>query len=101
MSHFGKLLKRLRTERGLSLHAVADKIGSHKGYVSGIETGKVNPPSVNLCRKLARLLGQDEREMVLLAWIDKAPALIRDQVNQLLPRVAKDAGSAPRPREST
>ena len=40
MSNFGDLVKRLRKERSLTLEAVAKKIGSHKGYVSGIENPK-------------------------------------------------------------
>jgi len=85
MSNFGNLVKQLRKKRGLTLEAVAKKIGSHKGYVSGIENGKVNPPSVKITRRFAKVFGYDERDLVLLAWIDKAPELIRDEVNRLLP----------------
>jgi transcriptional regulator with XRE-family HTH domain len=38
VSNFGDLVKRLRKERNLTLEAVARKIGSHKGYVSGSRT---------------------------------------------------------------
>lgn len=84
MSNFGDLVKRLRKEKGLTLEAVAKKIGSHKGYVSGIENDKVNPPSVKIIRKFARLFGQDERTLVRIAWADKAPALIREDAQRLL-----------------
>lgn len=82
MSNFGDLVKKLRKEKGITLEAVAKKIGSHKGYVSGIENGKVNPPSVKIVRKFAKLFGQDERALVCLAWVDKAPALIREEVRR-------------------
>ena len=66
-------------ERGLTLEAVAKAIGSHKGYVSGIEHSKVNPPSWRIIRKLCLVLMLDERRMQLLGWIEKAPQLIRDE----------------------
>lgn len=84
MSNFGDLVKRLRKEKGLTLEQVAKKIGSHKGYVSGIENDKVNPPSVKIIRKFAKLFAQDERTLVRIAWADKAPAIIRDEAQRLL-----------------
>lgn len=84
MSYFGDLVRRLRKERNMTLEAVAKKIGSHKGYVSGIENGKVNPPSVKFIRKFAKLFNWDERQMVVLAYVDKAPKVIRDEAERLL-----------------
>lgn len=84
MTHFGALVKQLRKKKGLTLQNVASKIGSHKGYVSGIESGKVNPPSVKLIRKFAKLFGQDEQRLVLMAWVDKAPDIIKPIVEPLL-----------------
>ena len=84
MTHFGALVKQLRKKKGLTLQDVASKVGSHKGYVSGIESGKVNPPSVKLIRKFAKLFGQDEKRLVLLAWVDKAPDIIKPLVEPLL-----------------
>ena len=95
MSNFGDLVKRLRKEKGLTLEAVARKIGSHKGYVSGIENGKVNPPSVKIIRKFARLFTQDERTLVRIAWVDKAPAVIRDEAHRLLSLAETDGASGP------
>ncbi|MBI2930732.1 MAG: helix-turn-helix domain-containing protein [Planctomycetes bacterium] len=68
----------------MTLEQVAHKIGSHKGYVSGIENGKVNPPSVKFIRKFARIFAYDEKNMVRLATVDKAPALVRDEFRSLL-----------------
>ena len=84
MSAFGDLMKRLRKERFLTLEVVAKKIGSHKGYVSGIENGKVNPPSVKITRKFAKLFGQDERLLVLMAWADKAPSIVREEFKEFV-----------------
>jgi transcriptional regulator with XRE-family HTH domain len=74
VSHFGDLVRKLRKEKGLTLAVVAKKIGSHKGYVSGIENDKVNPPSVEIIKKFAKLFGHDARMLARLAWVDKAPA---------------------------
>ncbi len=84
MSNYGDLVKRLRKQKGMTLEGVAKKIGSHKGYVSGIENGKVNPPSVKIIRKFAKLFAQDERTLVRIAWADKAPAIIREEAQRLL-----------------
>ena len=91
MSNFGDLVKRLRKEKGLTLEAVAKKIGSHKGYVSGIENAKVNPPSVKIIRKFARLFTQDERTLVRMAWADKAPPIIRDEARRLVALAESEA----------
>lgn len=94
MSNFGDLLKRLRKEQGLTLEAVAKKIGSHKGYVSGIENDKVNPPSVKIIRKIAKLFRQDEKMLVRIAWADKAPALIREDAQRALAHTELDGVEA-------
>ncbi len=75
----------------MTLAAVAREIGSNKGYVSGIETNKVNPPSAKLIRKLARLFDQEERALLWIAWADKAPLLIRRE----LQGVARFRGAGP------
>lgn len=84
MSRFGDLVRRLRKEKGITLEAVAKKIGSHKGYVSGIENDKVNPPSVKIIRKFAKVFGQDEKALVRMAWADKAPAIIREDARRVM-----------------
>ena len=93
MSNFGDLVKRLRKERGMTLEQVARKIGSHKGYVSGIENDKVNPPSVKIIKKFAKLFGQDERRLVRIAWADKAPTLIREEAKRFMEQYETAGGS--------
>jgi len=94
VSNFGDLVKRLRKEKGLTLEAVAKKIGSHKGYVSGIENDKVNPPSVKIIRKFAKLFSQDEKTLVRIAWADKAPQIIREDAQRILALSEGDGGSS-------
>jgi transcriptional regulator with XRE-family HTH domain len=84
LSHFGDLVLALRKERGLTMAVLARKIGSHKGYISWIEKGKVNPPSVKVIKKYAKALGQDVKHLVRLAWVDKAPEIIREDAERFL-----------------
>lgn len=84
-NEFGRLLKTWRKERNMTLDQVAKKVGSHKGYISGVENGKVNPPAIGLIRKLAKVFSKDEKSLATLAYIDKAPALIRDNFESVRP----------------
>jgi transcriptional regulator with XRE-family HTH domain len=93
VSHFGNRVRQLRIERGLTLERVAKKIGSEKGYLSEIENHKVNPPSVKVINKVAKLLGQDVRTLVLLAWVDKAPAMLRKDAGEFLKWIQQEPGS--------
>jgi SOS-response transcriptional repressor LexA len=95
VSNFGDLIKKLRKEKGLTLETVAGKIGSHKGYVSGIENSKVNPPSVKIIKKFARLFKQDERTLVRIAWVDKAPAILREEARRIVMPADGDANRIP------
>jgi transcriptional regulator with XRE-family HTH domain len=82
MSRFGTHVRKLRTESGLSLAGLARKLGTRKGYVCSIELGRNNPPSVKLIRKYAEVFGVDERDLVMLAWVDKAPPVIRREAEE-------------------
>ena len=63
---------------------MANKIGSHKGYVSGIENDKVNPPSVRIIKKYAKLFGQNARALARQPWVDKALAILREYAEMFL-----------------
>ena len=73
MQEFGELIRSLRKAKGLTLEEVAEKVGTKKGYISGIENNKVNPPAPDKVRKLAKVLGGDRVLFLLLATIEKAP----------------------------
>lgn len=78
MQEFGELIRSLRKTKGMTLQEVAAKVGTKKGYISGIENGKVNPPAPDKVRKLAKVLGGDRVLFLLLATIEKAPVETQD-----------------------
>lgn len=81
---FGKKIHELRKMKSLTLDVLAAKIGSSKGYLSGIENGKINPPTDKFVRKLARIFGQDEMEMLKMAYLDRMPPDIRKEFARVL-----------------
>jgi transcriptional regulator with XRE-family HTH domain len=95
MSAFGTLLRQLRKEQGWSLNVLAEKAGTQKGYLSGIENGKVNPPSPKLLKRFARLFDRDEKALLRLAWADKAPQMIRDEALQMMTHADLDEVESP------
>jgi transcriptional regulator with XRE-family HTH domain len=52
---FGRTLKRLRTERGLSMYALAKRAGISDVYVGKLETNK-SDPTLGMLRRLAKAL---------------------------------------------
>ena len=77
---FGEIIKKRRKEQGLTLERMAKKAGTHKGYISGMERGEVNPPSPKMTSKIAVALGIDPLSLMLQAYVDKAPKEIRNLV---------------------
>jgi transcriptional regulator with XRE-family HTH domain len=78
---FGERLRELRKAKNLSQRALAEKIGINFTYLSKVESEKLDfaqYPSEDLIRKLAKALGADEDELLLLA--KKIPTDIRDRV---------------------
>ena len=54
-ARFGKRLKQLRTEKGLSQERLAELATMHWTYIGGIERGERNPTLINI-EKLADAL---------------------------------------------
>lgn len=57
MSAFGEYLKLLRERAGLSQETLADEAEISSAYVSQIETGRRNPPTPDVLRRMAAPLG--------------------------------------------
>jgi len=81
---FGKRLRELRKKAGMTLDVLSVKAKMSKGYLSGIENEKSNPPVDRYIRKLARILEHDEIEFLKIAYYDKLPAEIREICRDVL-----------------
>src|SRR5947209_5087915 len=78
---FGQRVRQLRQARGMTLRDLAPKVGVGFTYISKIENGNLDfgdYPSEALIRKLAKALGADLDELLLLAEI--VPDRIRKRV---------------------
>ncbi len=74
METFGERLRRLRTQRELSLDALAAKTGVSKAYLWRLETNPAVNPSIDVAQKLADGLG------VAIADLLVAPGLMEGGV---------------------
>lgn len=88
---FGPMVKRLRLEKGLSQKDLAEAVGIDFGYLSNIERSKVNPPSGDVVLRIAKELGVDKDELLVLAH--RVPSDIEPIITQgpYIPRVLRRA----------
>ncbi|WP_078382035.1 helix-turn-helix domain-containing protein [Sutcliffiella halmapala] len=82
ISDFGKFIKQLRKDRGLSLKEVAKKGGLSHPYISQIENGKRSTPKPEIINKLSIGLDVDYMQLLetagYLPKIKKAEEIIHD-----------------------
>lgn len=69
---FGGCVRRIRMEKQITLRKFADMIGVSPTYVSQIERDEFKPPAEDKIREIARILGENEDEMLALA--DRVPS---------------------------
>jgi transcriptional regulator with XRE-family HTH domain len=60
---FGENLKKIRTDKGLSIRALADLAELNFGNIGDIELGKVNPTLTTIVT-LAKALGVDRADLM-------------------------------------
>ena len=58
------VLRELRTGRGMSMAALANKAGVTDAYIAQLETGKRQNPSLDILKRLARALGVPVAELL-------------------------------------
>jgi transcriptional regulator with XRE-family HTH domain len=63
LERFGRKLRAVRTETGISQEALAQRSGLHRTYVSSVERGERNISLVNIA-KLANALGVKLSELM-------------------------------------
>jgi len=81
---FGKMLRRLRNDRGWTLRDLEKKAGVKYAYLSQVEAGLAKP-SEELARKLARIFGEDPEEFIFRAR--DIPKVI-DELKKKYPKTA-------------
>ena len=94
MTRFGAVIKQRRLELGFSLQRAATRMHTYKGYICGIEMGSLNPPSPKMTEKMARVYKMDAASLILLGYVEKAPAKIREELRRrVYPAAPKDGVS--------
>jgi len=74
---FGRTIQRLRREKGLTQRDVAKQVGIDFTYLSKLENERGEVSGEGTVRKLAKVLGADEEELLALAG--RVPATLRDR----------------------
>lgn len=67
MSTFGMRLKEMRLEKRINQRNLAEAAGIDVTYLSKIENGKMDPPGEETVLRLAKSLGVDSTELLILA----------------------------------
>ena len=91
---FGKRLKELREQSGLSRQEVAEKVGIDPAYLEKLEDGSkvAIPPSGKVIQRLANLLGGDEGELTALAAKLSSSSIIKSRAGKTLAIVTGGVG---------
>ncbi len=90
MQTVGEMIRVLRLERGMTLAAVAESIGSTKSYLSMIENHRVaKPPSVKFLKLLEQVLGVTDGRLHRAGDLERSPQTVREQVQQLTCNAAR------------
>lgn len=64
---FGDTIRGMRQARGIGLRSAAERIGISPAYLSRVERDKERPPSPDVVKRLATLLGGDADILFRLA----------------------------------
>ena len=84
MKRFGSVVREARRSKGLTLEAVAQQIGSHRGYLSAVENSRISPPKVQRVVQLARILRLEPKTLVKRAVVERAPRMVRAELERLI-----------------
>src|SRR4051794_7691907 len=77
---FGQRLRQLRLQKRMNQQKLATAAHIDVTYLSKIETGKMDPPAEDTVRRLAKALGEDPTELLILA--KKIPSDVRAIVTE-------------------
>lgn len=103
MKRFREMIAEAMLLKGLKVETLARRIGTHKGYISGMRKGTVSPPSAKYVKRLARVLGLDYTGLLVAAEVDKIHPDVQDLVRQMvtfgMERVTLPVKGVPSPKE--
>lgn len=63
ITNFGKRLREARLRKKMSQGDIAEKLGLHRSYISGLERGKRNPSLLTI-NKMAKAIGVEPKELI-------------------------------------
>ena len=89
----GEVIRKRRTDKGLTQDQVSARVGISKPYLSNIETDKVkNPPSDAVIRNLEMALDFKRDELRSMAHLFRTPSDVRDNQEKLAAEVERLRG---------
>lgn len=89
MESFGKILKKYRSEKRITLRDLHRKVDLSVGYLSDIEHGRRNPPDINSVIKIEDALGITKGILVTIARnMKKASADFNEKI-RIKPKLAE------------
>lgn len=100
MEDFAGLLIAAREKARLTQAFVAHAAGLTPSYLSFIENRKKPPPSDDVCRRLAEVLGLPARRLIEVAHFERAPETVRRRVKSLHHTLRRERRSRRRVLES-
>lgn len=82
---FGQTLRRLREDAQISLRSFAKMVERTPTYISKIERDELAPPAEDVIKEIARILKQDEDDMIALAGRvpSDLPEIIKGQPKEM------------------
>jgi len=63
ITKFGKRLREIRLKKKMSQGDIAEKLGVHRSYISGLERGKRNPSLLTI-NKMTKAVGVKPKELL-------------------------------------
>lgn len=85
-STLGQAIRNARLREGLTLIALADRIGCAKSYLSAVENGHKGPPSTSLLQRMEHALTLEPGSLTRLADWNQTPHSVRQELVALSAR---------------
>jgi len=88
--YIGLTVRKLRSDRGFTLQALADESGVSKSYLGDIEKGRKNP-TTDVIEAIAEALGVPARELLYHAALDEEDPFLQPEQMSLEDVAEEDA----------